>query len=352
MLLDHVCGGSYDLDHVIGVSVLGADLLVPWRLMSTLNFSQMGLDTAKPLHIAVSLGHADIARSLIEQGASVDSVDDHLRTPLHFAADKDQLQLTELLIDSNANVNAVNDRLESPCMVAASAGFLQLIRALIQGGAELTLQDENCYTALHHAAFSGYLDTISFLITNMEEYALNAETIYGDSVLSIIAWGAYPSHWSFLLNLALKPGIYEPRKSNVLTATAGTNVPAHLKKVLRRLPKELVPRLLAHRAMEWGTPLYAAATKPAEKVIDMLLEAGAELELEGGEHGTPLMGACAAGRLGVVKTLVRKGARTSYTKDERVFSALVAAKHHVKVIRWLLVGRFIDGPLLIKSGET
>ena len=350
MLLDHVCGGRYDLDHVIGISVLGANLTMPWRPTSTLKSSEMGLDTAKSLHIAASLGHADIARSLIEHGASVDSVDGYLWTPLHFAADQGQTQLTKLLIDSNANVNAVDNRLESPCMVAASAGFLQPIQALVQGGADLTLQDQDCYTALHHAASSGYLDIISFLNTNMEEYALNAETLLGESVLSMIACWTYGSYSSFFLNLAPNPSIYEPRKSNVLTAVAGTNDPAHLKKVLRLLAKELVPRLLAHRAIDWGTPLYAAATKPAEKVIDMLLDAGAELELEGGEHGTPLMGACAAGRLGVVKTLVRKGAKTSYIKDDRVFSALSAAKHHKKVIRWLLVGRFMEGPLLIENG--
>ena len=347
MLLDHVCGGRYDLDHVIGISVLGANLTQPWRLTSTLN-----LDTAKSLHIAASLGHADIARSLIEHGASVDSVDDYLWTPLHFAADEGQLQITELLIDFNANVNAINDRLESPCMVAASAGFLQPIQALVQGGADLTLQDQDRYTALHIAASSGYLDIVSFLNTNMEGYALNAETLSGESVLITISRWVYPSHSSFFLNLAPNPSVYEPRKSNVLTAVARTNDPAHLKKVLRRLGKELVPRLLAHRALRWGTPLYAAATQPAEKIIDMLLDAGAELELEGGEHGTPLMGACAAGRLGVVKTLVRKGAKTSYTKDDRVFSALLAAKHHKKVIRWLLVGRFMEGPLLIENGGT
>lgn len=350
MLLDHVCGGRYDLDHVIGISVLGANLTMSWRLTPTLTFSAMGLNTAKSLHIAASLGHADIARSLIEHGASIDSVDDHLWTPLHFAACNRQLQLTELLIAFNANVNAVDDRLRSPCMVAASAGFLQPIQALVQGGADLTLQDHNWCTALHYAAFSGYLEIISFLNTNMEGYALNAETLSGESVLITISRWAYPSHSSFFLNLAPNPSIYEPRKSNVLTAVAGTNDPAHLKKVLRRLAKELVPRLLAHRDLRWGTPLYAAATQPAEKVIDMLLDAGAELELEGGEHGTPLMGACAAGRLGVVKTLVRKGAKTSYTKDDRVFSALLAAKHHVKVIRWLLVGRFTEGPLLIENG--
>ena len=349
MLLNHVCGGSYDLNHVINVSVLGADFLWAWRLTSTLNFSQRGLDTAKPLHIAASLGHADIARSLIEHGASVDSVDDRLRTPLHFAADQGQIQIAEILIHANVNVNVVDDNLVSPCMVAASAGFLQPIQALIHGGADLTLKDRNCCTALHRAAFSGYQDIVSFLVTNMEEYALNAETLSRQSVLSAIA---RLSHSSLFLNLAPNPSVYEPCKSNVLTAVAEMNDPAYLKKLLRRLPKELIPRLLAHGALNCGTPLYAAATRPAEKVIDMLLDAGAELELEGGEHGTPLIGACAAGRLGVVLTLVRKGAKTSYTKDDRVFSALSAAKNHVKVIRWLLVGRFTEGPLLIKTGGT
>lgn len=341
MLSDHICRGSYGLDHVKDVSVHGADLT------SNSTFSEMDLTTARPLHIAAAFGHVDITRSLIEHGASVDSVDDYFRTPLHSAARHGQTQVIEALIHSGANVNAVDCYLESPCMYAASWGFLESVQALIEGGADLTVQDEKSRTALHHAAESECRDIVIYLITNTKGYRLNAEAASGESILSLI------SDWidrSFFLNLAPNPSVYEPRQSNILTAIVWKNDPTYLKRLLRRLPKAFIPRLLAHRALTFGTPLYAAATRPSEKVIDMLLDAGAELESEGGVHGTPLMGACATGRLGDVKTLVQKGAKTSYTKDGQIFSALLKARHHVKVRRWLLVGRFMEGPLLIENG--
>ena len=86
-------------------------------------------------------------------------------------------------------------------------------------------------------------------------------------------------------------------------------------------------------------------------MINTLLEAGAQLEQEGGEHGTPLMGACAAGRLAAVKVLVSKSAKISYEKEGQIFSALRAAKHFPEITRWLLVGRFTEGRRLLTNGE-
>ena len=345
---DHICGGSYDVDHVRNVSVPGIDS----SLTPTLTLSKMYITKAKPLHTAAALGFIDIVSLLIEHGASVDSVDELLWTPLHFAASQGQKEIIEALIHSGANVNAVDHCLKTPCMKAASRGFLESIQALIEGGADLAAQDRKCRTALYSAAKNGYTDLTLFFITNTKGYALNAEAASGESILSIIARWKNPSYLSFLLNLAPSPDIYEPRKSNILVSVVKTNKPTLLKLLLRRLPQQLIPTLLAHRALDWGTPLYVAATQPAEKTIDMLLAAGADLELEeGGAHGTPLLGACAAGRLGVVKALVRGGARTSYTtKDGHVFSALAAAKYHQNVMRWLLVGRFLEGPLRIENG--
>lgn len=350
MVTDHVCEGSYDLKHVIEISISESGSLWPMSPTSETTFSQLDLTTTRPLHIAAAFGHIEITRSLIEHGAAVDGVDDQLRTPLHFAAKYGQTQVIEVLVHSSANVNALDTHLESPCMLAASYGFLEAIQALIEGGADLTIRDRKCRTALYHAADSAHSDIFIFLITNTKSYMLNAETTCGESVLSTILSWIHPSYSSFILNLAPDPSVYEPGQSNVLTVVAVTNNPADLKMLLRRLPKALIPSLLAHRALVRGTPLYAAATRPSEKVIDMLLDAGADLELEGGAHGTPLMGACAAGRLEVVKTLILKGAMTSYTKDGQIFSALSAARLYPKVTRWLLVGRFMEGPLLIENG--
>lgn len=307
---------------------------------------------ATPLRIAAALGKLDIARSLIEHGASVDGADDQSRTPLHFAARRGQTYMIEALIRSGASVNAIDYQLYSPCMTAARFGYLECIQTLIRGGADLTLQDMNGFTALHLAAWHGYWIIVIFLINTMMNFDLGAETKVGHSVLStVLSLWKTPIH-SFVLNLAPNPSAYEPYQSNVLAATVTTNNPASLKRLLRRLPKELIPRLLAHQARRGGTPLYAAAVFSSEKVIDILLDAGAALDLEGGDYGTPLMGACATGRLEAVRILVLKGAKTSYTKDGELFSVLSAARLHPKVTRWLLVGRFMEGPLSIENGKV
>lgn len=361
MLLGHVCGIQYDVNHVTEIPVSESGALWPISLTSKTTFSETRFIGATPLKIAAALGQVEIARSLIEHGASVDDMNSNLGTPLHFAADEGQLQVIELLISFGASVNARNASLETPCMLAASSGWLTIVQALVEGGADLALRDFGGDMAVHHAAYQGhwadnsaystYLDVVIFLIHNMRESDIFADTKLGCSVLNISAW-AYLPYQSFLLNLAPNLGVYEPRGCNVISAIVRTNNPIDLKRLLRRLPRPLIPTLLAHTDRWWGTPLCSAATRPSEKVIDMLLSAGAELDLVGGDYGTPLMAACATGRLGVVKVLMRKGAKTSYTEDGKLFNVLSAAKHHPKITRWLLVGRFVEGPLLIENGSV
>ncbi|KAI4240286.1 MAG: hypothetical protein L6R40_005222 [Gallowayella cf. fulva] len=60
----------------------------------------------------------------------------------------------------------------------------------------------------------------------------------------------------------------------------------------------------------------------------LLLDWGASIELEGSTHGTPLMAACASGRLAAVKLLIARGAKISYVKDGQLFSAFLAANYH------------------------
>ena len=360
MLSGHVCGTKYGLNHVleIPVSQSGSD----WPLYQTSTRTFSSFVNATPLIIAAALGEVDIARSLIEHGASVDGMVNGRKTPLNLAAEEGEAQVIELLISFGANVNARSALfLLTPCMSAALAGCLASVQALAKGGADLTLKDAFGRTAVHYvasptfyvesSAWSTYFEVIVFLTHKMKDLLVFAESKYGYSIIELSGW-AYPPYQSFVLNLAPNPSVYEPRHDNIISATVRTNNPIDLKRLLRRLPRHLIPTLLAHEDSSYGTPLYSAATRPSENVIEMLLDAGADLELIGGDHGTPLMGACATGRLGIVKALVGRGARTSYTEDGKVFSALSEAKLHPKITRWLLVGRFAEGPLLLESGSV
>ncbi|KAL8760737.1 MAG: hypothetical protein Q9184_003095 [Pyrenodesmia sp. 2 TL-2023] len=332
-------------------------------------------ETASPLHLAAVGGHVQVARFLLERGANANKPDGGYMTPLHWAAagsstaTADETAMTELLLEFGANVHAVDASLRTPCMVAVSFGRHGPLRVMIARGADLHMKDRWRNTVLHYtaansgslsvytAANSGSLSVLHSLIVHGLSEELGRENPRGYSPLSLMLSRGNWHELLFLLNLAPDPTVYTPHASNSLvTCVENPNMTQSLlKKFLRRLSEPVVNTLLAHRAKAEGTPLYAACTlaRPNQQddVINILLDAGAELDLEGGDHGTPLMGACAAGRLAVVKLLVSKGAKISYEKDSETVSALNKAKHFPEIIRWLLVERFTQGPRRILNNS-
>ena len=312
------------------------------------------MSTASPLHIAAAVGTVGIAKFLIDSGASVECTDRNSWTPLHFAADRGCIDLINLLVKNGANVNAVDACLSTPLMLAAKRpqNPPNMVSALIDYGSDLTLRSLSGHSPLYIAALVRNWDAVICLLSYLGSTDSGESVVHGDHGftrrLSIYA----PMFvLSFLLNYAPYPGVYEPNETNILSGVASRNDPVSLRMLMRRLPEYLIPRLLIHQDMFQGTPLYTAATTSANEVIDMLLDAGAQLELEGGKHGTPLMGACATGRLKIVKMLVSRGAKTSYVKDGQVIDVFSAAKNHPNVRRWLLVGRY-TGLRFIMGGGT
>ena len=97
-------------------------------MKSKTTFSDQELVDFPPLKIAADLGEVDIARSLIEHGASVDGIDHKADTPLHIAARRGQKDVANLLIRSGASVNARDEDMMTPCMQAAQRGNLAVIQ--------------------------------------------------------------------------------------------------------------------------------------------------------------------------------------------------------------------------------
>ena len=310
------------------------------------------LTTAKPLHIAASQGHSQIVQILLDHGASIDSVDGKHATPLHYAADKGQAGMVKLLLESGANPNAVNSDLESPCMVAAAYANVNSLETLMKGGTNIQLRDWCGRTALDYAARAREKGACLFLMNLTAGQGLGEKDVYDRSVLYQAVCHRVDLPMTYFLNLVLLAGVYESGSYNILNAAVEYRSTTEVRMLLRRLPSGLLPSLLDFCALDLGTPLHFAAVLSKMDMINLLLDAGAQLEIDGSEHGTPLMGACATGRLAAVKLLVARGAKTSYTRDEQFFSALAAAKYHPEVRRWLLVGRFLEGPKLLAYKEV
>ena len=305
------------------------------------------LTGATPLHIAARNGNPQIGSVLLARGASIDSVDGKDATPLHDAADQGSIAMVKLLLEAGANPNMLDWNLHSPAMRAAAQGHVHCVRVLLEAGADIQLRDNWGQTILHLAVRARARDMFIFLMSKTSVYELATEDRSGQSVLHH-AWCdplAFPT--SFLLSLAPPAAVYMSQNRSILNAAICDRSIMELKILLRRIPTCLLPRLLDQREPGWGTPLHVAAIHERLDIMTLLLDTGAQLEIEACEHGTALMGACAIGRLASVKFLVARGARTSYMQDGQLYSALLAAKYHPEVKRWLLVGRFVEGPKLL-----
>ena len=310
-----------------------------------------------PLILATVAGNHKIVRLLLEAGSLVDEGDVNRCTPLHHAALSGNGEMVELLLELGANPQVQNNELGTPVMFAAQKGHLQALQALLKGGADLQLLDCDRYNVLHHAILGGTTEVILYLMVTMNGYDFAQMTIFGESALEMAFRFCGHNMQTLLLNMAPRPGAYCPGKYNILTNAVGnpSTTAAVIRMLLERVPQELLPTLLTHRSCLGGTPLYAACTRTRTSLqstmISLLLDIGAELETEGGDYGTPLMGACATGRLQAVKLLVQKGAKIFYCNERgRSFSALRAAKYFPEVVRWLLVGRYTEGPRLLTNG--
>jgi len=132
--------------------------------------------------------------------------------------------------------------------------------------------------------------------------------------------------------------------------------------LVRVYGKETLARVLNfHPAAnsESCSPLCFAASDSSIQMMQNMILIGADIEFEGYKGGTALMAACDYGRLDVVKFLVRRGARLLYSCDKSSQgrpplhrSAIVAAREHPDVLRWLLVERHTEQLKIMGRAEN
>lgn len=141
-----------------------------------------------------------------------------------------------------------------------------------------------------------------------------------------------------VLNRDLDLTICTPEQGSVFAMIPG---PGKLQYLIRRLPKACLIGLLNFKPRYNSTPLYKVACMGLALVVLILLDAGANIEFEGGTRGTALIGACDAGRLDTTALLVRLGAKSSYTNSAgELVTAIAPARIHPEIVRWFLVSRY------------
>jgi ankyrin repeat protein len=248
-----------------------------------------------PLHLAALCGHLDMAILLVAHNAEVNYTYPSGGTALSIAAEAGHLSMVKYLLASSAHQNLCSSPILAPLASAATQGHYPIFRALLEAGATANTWD---YYVLCHAGYRSalMLDERYFCATQ----------------------GPDPFHYDFL-----------PQK---------TALP-----ILRSIPSARRALFLATLDIRYDTTaLYSVALDGIGRWVEFAIRYGAAINMEGGLQGTPLMAACHAGHLPIVKQLVRSGALLAYWNGSSYVSSLVGAQSHPKIIRWLLVGRFTE----------
>lgn len=116
------------------------------------------------LFYAVSFGHYESAKILLEHGANPNHQDQRLRTAAHSAASRGQMRMLKLLRQYNASFDIQNYRGDSPFHEAVQSGSKDVVEWLLSLDKEgVNIPNHNGRTALHLAAAAGKIEIVILL---------------------------------------------------------------------------------------------------------------------------------------------------------------------------------------------
>jgi ankyrin repeat protein len=116
------------------------------------------------LHRASESGNLEQVVALLEQGAEINAEDNDWKTPLHLAAQSGEKAVVRFLLKMGANVHGADSDHQQALHLAARRGHEEVIFCLLLGGANINARDANGRTALHNAAVNGHEQVLKVLV--------------------------------------------------------------------------------------------------------------------------------------------------------------------------------------------
>ena len=290
------------------------------------------------LILATRWGHTETVRYLVDVGqVDVDQVGLSGSTALHKAARYNHIDVVQVLIDAGADIERKDSEGRTPLLLACMSGYLDIVKMLVQAGAELRLTDCHGDTCLIVASRGGFTETVRYLVglgqVDVDQVGgLYATTVlneavklnHADVVQVLIDAGAdiekKDARQCTPLLLGCKADVNDAvkvlvragadvgardrdGKTCLMIASAG-GFTATVKSLLctPEVDVDLVD------AQHWTALHYAVASNHAA-VLQVLIDAGADVEAKSELVCSPLMMACRAGEVHIVRMLLEAGAR-------------------------------------------
>ncbi|KAK0619041.1 ankyrin repeat-containing domain protein, partial [Immersiella caudata] len=252
------------------------------------------------------------------------------QTPLHWAAKYDRRELAELMITRyKADVSPLDQDYQTPLHLAVEANLEAMIRLLLRHKAETDVRSKRL-TPFVYAVKHGLYAAAKALAENKVE--IDAEDINHGTPLT---WAMHYMNLGIVELLLVNGWDVNWQKSDGWTALRCAA--QHGNELMTKL-------LLKHNAKvdlcdRWSrrTPLRWAVLYGHTRIVQILVEYGADINSRCKDGETPLMQAVKREDASVVWFLVDKRADMNVQNKDGATALHLAVRHGSKSIVWLLI---------------
>lgn len=275
------------------------------NIMSSTGFS--------PIILAAAHGHADAVKYLIEAGCDVNAAHDNGVTALMYAAASGHVDAMKVLIeDGKADLEFKHTNGGTALLEASTGGMVEPVRLLMESGADYDFMDNDGVTPLMAVASVGSLETQTMILDSLKKKLspgdlttyINLFSHSGGSAVMFAAASGHVECAKQLMELGAD-----------VTAIARAK-DGYAEKLQKMIEEGQVTDDDPH--IDGVTGLHVAAQGGYLEMVNLLIEAGTDVNIKDDAERTALSMAVSGNHGEVAKVLVEAGANpnTPYVDEE------------------------------------
>ncbi|XP_076464084.1 poly [ADP-ribose] polymerase tankyrase-like isoform X2 [Babylonia areolata] len=290
-----------------------------------------------PIHLAVMNGHMEVLKVLLKNEVNVNkqlSASRDKMTPLMLAAQRGCLDMVRLLVQSGASIELLDKLKRSALTHAVINGNTNVASYLLYLGADPDRKDSSGNSLVHYAAAYGWYHCLKLLIKDAGA-KYNVDNDWKTTPLAIAFLKGHPGIVDYLLNLPETDINFRDDKGMTLVSIAASSrLQPGLEDQISYLVKEkkadpTVPDLEGYTALhhlcanniklkgsQWSPLVCDKAMETSLKVGNILLDAGCDISQPTNVGKTPVSLALAQVNFKLVEMLVQHGAEIPIEKNE------------------------------------
>jgi ankyrin repeat protein len=236
--------------------------------------------------------------------APVDTEDEEQRTPMHFACLNGSVEVARLLVNMGASVRAKDSESMTPLLYACNSGSLKLVKYLVANGGRSLLDDvDNAgNTALIIASRRGHLDLCQWLVKVGLDY--NKVSAKGVNAAASAEEAGFSKVEKWLRQYASRAASREMDRQANMTQLSKFISAGSLTDVRRVIENGV----FVNGAMEHGnTPFHFACANGILDICKLLVDNGSDMNVINAWGWSPLITASYFGYFDIVKWILDCG---------------------------------------------